>query len=197
MISAIVLAAGESRRMKVLGGKQLLPLGSSTILETTIDCVTASQIDETLVVLGSRAAEISQRIASKPVKLIINSLYLSGISTSIVAGISAADPKAEAYLLVLGDQPFVPYQVIDRLLKEFENCKQSIIIPSFAGRRGHPLIFAARFQKQLLSLTGDVGARGIIASHEANVVEVPVESAGILLDIDTQEEYSKHVVDQG
>jgi molybdenum cofactor cytidylyltransferase len=192
MTSAIILAAGEAKRMRMAAGKQLLPWGKSTILETTIDSVTASNVDETLVVLGYHADAIRTKIAAKPIRTVINPDYLRGMSTSIIAGIAAADARTQAYLLVLADQPSLSYQVINRLLEAFEKHRHSIIIPTFGGRRGHPVIFAASYKPELLGLSGDVGARGIIERHGADVIEVAVCSEEILLDIDTQEDYSKY-----
>lgn len=197
MISAIILAAGQAKRMGLPAGKQLLPFGMSTVLETTIDYITASEVDETLVVLGYRSEEIGKRIAAKPVKTVVNPDYRKGMSTSIIAGIAASDARTQAYLLVLGDQPFISHQVINRLLNAFEHDRLKIIIPAFGGQRGHPVIFPASYKQELLNLRGDVGARQIIARHEPDVAEVQVDSEGILLDIDTPEQYSKHATNTG
>jgi molybdenum cofactor cytidylyltransferase len=190
MISAIILAAGQAKRMGLPSGKQLLPLGKSTILETTIDYIIASEVDETLVVLGYQSEEISRRIAARPVKTVVNPDYLKGMSTSIAAGIAASDTRTQAYLFALGDQPFISTQVINLLLRAFEHDRSKIVVPIFDGKRGHPAIFPASYKQELLGLKGDVGARQVIARHEQVVAEVQVDSEGILLDIDTQEEYS-------
>ncbi|HEY4711825.1 MAG TPA: nucleotidyltransferase family protein, partial [Dehalococcoidia bacterium] len=102
MISAILLAAGESNRMGQ--PKQLLPFGQSTILERTIDTLLDSAVSETIVVLGYRDEEIRKTIAGKPVKIAINPDYQQGMSVSIIAGLKQIDKRARAVLIAPGDQ---------------------------------------------------------------------------------------------
>jgi molybdenum cofactor cytidylyltransferase len=187
-VSAIVLAAGEAKRMGKL--KQLLPLGQSTILEKTIENVTASEADETIVVLGHRAGEIIPRINRTPVKIIVNPRYQDGMSSSIIAGLMAVEPEADAVMLVLADQPFIYGQVINRLLNEFRNHRKGIVIPIHRGKRGHPVIISLRYRAELLALEGDIGAREIISRHSEDAHEVEVDSPLITIDIDTEEDYN-------
>ena len=190
MISAIILAAGESKRMGLApGGKQLLPLGDSTILEKTIDNVVASAVDETIVVLGYSAAEIRSKIDCRPVKIVLNSEYRNGMSTSVIAGLKAVEAGTEAILLVLGDQPFIRSQVINRLISEYKSHDKGIVVPSYRGKRGHPVIISLSYEYLLLSIKGDVGAREIIYHHPDDVLEVEMDSVEITIDIDTPEEY--------
>jgi molybdenum cofactor cytidylyltransferase len=187
MVSAIILAAGEAKRMGRL--KQLLPLGQSTILEKTIENVVSSQVEETIVVLGYQAEKILPRINSAAVKITVNPLYRDGMSTSIIAGLMAVDAKAEAIMLVLADQPFIDSQVINRLLGEYQRHHKGIIIPVYRGKRGHPVIISLRYKAELMALKGDIGAREIMALHPGDMHEVRVGSPGITVDIDTEEDY--------
>jgi molybdenum cofactor cytidylyltransferase len=188
MISAILLAAGESNRMGQ--PKQLLPFGQSTIVERTIDNLLNSAVSETIVVLGYRDEEIRKTIAGKPVKLVINPDYQQGMSTSIIAGLKQVDKRARAVLIALSDQPFINSQTITSLVEAFIANNRGILIPVYQGRRGNPVIFAIKYKGELLNLKGDVGGREIIKRHPDDVLEVAVNCEGVLLDIDTMENYT-------
>lgn len=163
MLSAIILAAGESKRMGK--PKQLMPLGKNTLLEQAIDNLLNSSVDETIVVLGHKAEEITKKIASKPVKIVINPDYQQGMSTSIVAGLIMVDPRSRAVMLALGDQPLVTSQTINQLIEAFIKHNKGIAVPTYRGRRGHPIIFDIKYKAELFKLKGDIGGREIIQNH--------------------------------
>ena len=169
--------------------KQLMPLGKSTILEQAIDNLLSSTADEVIVVVGYKAEEITKAIAAKPVKIIVNPNYQQGMSTSIIAGLILVDPRVEAVMLALGDQPMVDSQTIDQLIAEFYNHDKGIALPTYKGKRGHPVIFATKYKAELLELKGDIGAREIIERHPEDILEVAVGSEGVITDIDTEEDY--------
>jgi len=191
MLSAILLAAGESKRMGE--PKQLMPLGKSTLLEQTIDNLLNSAVDETIVVLGHRAEEITEVIADKPVKIMVNPNYRQGMSTSIIAGLILVDPRSQAVMLALGDQPSVDSQTINQLIDEFHNHDKGIAVPTHQGRRGHPIIFAIKYKEKLLELEGDIGGREIIKQHPEDVLEVAVGAASVISDIDTEADYQSQL----
>jgi molybdenum cofactor cytidylyltransferase len=182
-VSAILLAAGKSSRMGKL--KQLMPLGDSTILEQTLDNLLGSKLSEVIVVLGHKAEEITKRLSGRPIKIVVNPLYRKGMGTSIAAGLKFVDSQAQAVMLVLGDQPYVDSPTIDRLIDVFSRKKKGIAIPTYKGQRGHPLIFAKKYQAPLSHLKGDLGGREIIRENPKDVLEVPVNCEGIVIDIDT------------
>jgi molybdenum cofactor cytidylyltransferase len=186
MISAILLAAGESKRMGK--PKQLMPLGRTSILEQTIDNYLNSEVNEVIVVLGHRAEEAKRIMAARPVKLAINPNYQQGMSTSIIAGLNMVDSRARAVVIALGDQPFIDSQTLNRLIDEFYNHDKGIVIPVYRGRRGHPVIFAIRYKDELFRLKGDIGGREIIDRYPDDVLEVPVNCEGIYIDIDTNKQ---------
>ena len=191
MVSAILLAAGESRRMGE--PKQLMPFGKTTILEHTIDNLLNSRLGEVIVVLGHRADEVMKKIIIKPIKIAINPIHHQGISTSIAAGLDLVDSQAQAVMLALGDQPLINSQTINILIDEFHHHRKGIAIPTYRGRRGHPIIFATRYKKKLLELKGDIGGRQIIRDHPDDVLEVAVNSESIITDIDTAGDYQSHI----
>ncbi len=188
MVSAILLAAGESKRMGK--PKQLMPFGRSTILEQTIDNLLNSKVSEVIVVLGHKAEEIKQKLATKPLKMALNPVYHQGMSTSIIAGLKLVDERARAIMLALADQPFIDSQVINRLVDEFCDHNKGIVIPTYQSRRGHPIIFAIKYKEELAGLKGDIGGRQIIEHHPDDVLEVAVDSPAINIDIDTTDDYN-------
>ena len=183
MISAILLAAGKASRMGK--PKQLMPLGGGTILEQAIDNLLSSAVSEVVVVVGHRAEEVMKVLDARPAKLVINPDYEHGMSTSIIAGLKAVDSQAQAVMLALGDQPLIDSQAIDRLIDEFSHHDKGIAIPTYQGRRGHPIIFAEKYREKLLKLKGDIGGRQIIKDHPEDILEVAVNCKGIIIDIDT------------
>jgi molybdenum cofactor cytidylyltransferase len=187
MLSAILLAAGESQRMGKL--KQLMPLDKSTIIEQAIDNLSSSAADEVIVVVGYKAEEITKTIATKPVKIMVNPSYRQGMSTSIIAGLILVDPQAQAVMLALGDQPLVDSQTINRLIDEFSKHDKGIAVPTYRGKRGHPVIFAIKYKAELLELKGDIGGREIIKRHPEDIIEVAVDSESVITDIDTEDDY--------
>ena len=191
MVSAILLAAGQSKRMGE--PKQLMPFGQSTILEQATDNLLNSAVDEVIVVLGYRAEEMKKTIAAKPVKIVINPNYQQGMSTSITAGLNLIDSQAQAVMLALGDQPSVNSQIINRLIEEFYHHDKGIVLPTYHGKRGHPTIFAIKYKPELLKLTGDVGAREIIKDHPQDILEVVADSESVISDIDTKSDYQSQL----
>jgi len=187
-ISAILLAAGESKRMGQ--SKQLMPFGETTILEQAVDNLINSTVSETIVVLGHRAEEVMNVITSKPVKIVINPDYQQGMSTSIIAGLDLVDSGTRAVMIALGDQPFVDSQTINSIIEAFVVSDKGIAIPVYQGRRGHPVIFAIGYKGELLRLKGDIGGREIIDQHPDDVLEVAVSCKGVCVDIDTVDSYN-------
>ena len=190
-ISAILLGAGESKRM---GKEKLsLPWGKKTIFEHCLRTLLRSRAGEVVVVLKGPMEEMTLRMRKKKVKVVFNRDYKKGMSASIRRGIRALDSKSNGILIGLGDQPFVKTQTINALIGAFKKGKGGIIVPSFKGRRGHPVIFHRRYEKELLRLRGDTGARRIMDRYPHDVWEGPVKSEGVIKDIDTWEDYRKEL----
>jgi len=183
VVSAVILAAGESKRMG--RPKQLIALGEATILERTIANFLNSRVGEVVVVLGHRAGEIARRIAGSPVTIAINADYRQGMSTSIIAGLRRVSDKAQGVMLALADQPFIDSQTIDQLLAAFTGHNKGIVVPVYKGRRGHPVIFATGYKEALQRLKGDIGGREIIRRNPDDVLEVAVSCEGVIVDIDS------------
>lgn len=189
MISGILLAAGESRRMGQ--PKLLLPWGNTTILEKVVDTYRKAKISELIVVVGANQESLKEILISKPVIMVENPYYQEGMSTSIRKGVEAASNQAEGYLIGLGDQPLITPDIINSLITVFSNEQTGIAICSHKKKKGHPVIFARKFRQALCNLTGDTGGRTIIRQHGAEVRYVDIGSEAIFIDIDTPDDYQK------
>lgn len=187
MVSAILLAAGESQRMG--RPKQLLPFGSSTILGRTIDNLLSSRVDEVVVVLGTRAGAMKQVIAGRQVKVVVNPDYREGMSTSLIAGIERVDSKAQWVMVALADQPLIDKDIYNRLIEGALGCDMGIILPTYRSKRGNPVIFSIKYKDELLGLEGDVGGREILKRHPDDILEVAVGSEGVTIDINNLDDY--------
>ena len=192
-ISAILLAAGESKRMGV--SKLALPWGRKTVLERCVDVLVRSNIKEVVVVLSDRTKALGSRLRGPKVRRVINPNYERGMSTSIRRGVQAVDRKSDGMLIALGDQPLLRTKTINALIHALVQEKGKIIVPIFRGRRGHPVLFGPTFAKELLQLKGDVGARSLLQRHPKSVFEVRTRSEGVVVDVDTWNDYRR--VSQG
>jgi molybdenum cofactor cytidylyltransferase len=171
--------------------KQLLALGDTTVLETTLAAVQRSAVSEVVVVLGASAETIRPRLPAQGLRIVINPAYAQGMATSLQAGLAALSPAATAALMVLADQPFVRPATLDQLIREHSRQAGSILIPAYQGTRGNPVLIPRDFFPELMQLEGDVGCRAIFARHPQAILNVEVEDEGILLDIDNQEDYRR------
>lgn len=189
-VSAIVLAAGMSKRMG--SPKQLMRLGDDkTILHHTLNNLRGSAVSEIVLVLGFAAERVEKEISTQGLKAVHNQDYQQGMGTSLRTGLAAVDPQAAAALIVLADQPFVRSETINQLIVCHHESKSQIVIPTFNGFRGNPVLLDRSVFAELQGLTGDVGCRAIFGNHTENIRKLAVNDIGILLDIDSQDEYKK------
>jgi molybdenum cofactor cytidylyltransferase len=188
-ISAILLGAGESKRMGF--DKLSLPYGKKTILEHCLDVLLRSKVKEVVVVLSNRTKGMESRIRGPRVKIVINPYYKKGMSTSLRWGIQAIDPATQGILIALGDQPSLKTRTVDALIRAFVKRKGKIILPTFRSQKGNPVIFDKKFEEELLRLEGDRGGKSIVEKHRQDVRRVSVKSEGVVKDIDTWKDYKK------
>src|SRR5215831_4376159 len=193
-VSAVVLAGGMSRRMGA--PKQLLRIEGKSLLEHTLATVRASAVHEIILVLGFAADEIEKEVSLQGLKIARNESYQQGMGTSLRTGLAAVDPQATAALIILADQPFVQPATLDRLIKfhgssKAEAARPQIVIPTYRGFRGNPVLLDRTVFPELQGLSGDVGCRAIFGDHTKGIYKLPVDDAGILLDIDSPEDLEK------
>jgi len=187
MIWAVILAAGKSERMG--RAKLLLPLGKRALIETVIDGALRARPDGVLVVLGADRARLEPVIAGYPVRTVFNPDFERGMLSSLVCGLRAVPPDARAVLVFLGDQPPPPASVADRLVAAYKDTGKGIIIPTYRGRRGHPVLIDLRYRHEVGDLDPRIGLRALPRARPDDVLEVRVRTAAVLRDIDTPDDY--------
>ena len=197
-LSAVILAAGTARRMG--RPKLLLPLGDRPLLQHALDAAAASRLDEIVLVLGDEAARVLEGIrlpARLPVRVAVNPDPSAGQSRSLCLGLRAADPRAAAAAILLGDQPRVTGPLIDRVAAAFLGAEVPVARPVYSGphgRRvpGHPVLVARRIWPEVEKLRGDEGMRGLLVRRPEWLLAVPVagDAPG---DVDTPEDYRSAV----
>ena len=190
MINAIVLAAGESRRMGK--PKPLLRFGDRTFLEQIITVLQGAHVDRITVVLGARAESIEGAVDLSGTDVVVNREYRQGQLSSLIAALKAAPPETEAILLCLVDSPFIQTEIVNQVVETFGATKAPIVVPTFGGRRGHPPLFARSMFAQIINAPPEEGARHVVYANEDNVVEVEVAENSILVGIDTPEAYRSY-----
>lgn len=203
-VSAVILAAGTSSRMG--SPKQLLPVpafkekkssvegkGSETqtLLGRVVEYVRRSRVGEIVVVLGHAAAEIRRRVPLEGVRVVVNEAYREGMGSSLRAGLAAVDSQSNAALIVLADQPFVRPATLDRLIARYAAERPQIAIPTYRGFRGNPILLDRSVFSEVTQLQGDIGCRAVFGDHQESILRVPVEDAGILVDIDEVSDVEK------
>lgn len=189
MISAVVLAAGLSTRMG--RPKMVLLVEGKPMLQKVLDALRGARVDETVVVLGPEASKIRSQVRFERERVVVNSRYAQGMSTSLRLGLATVSPEAEAALVVMGDQPFLSSSTIDMVIEGFREGAAPIVVPVYRGVRGNPVLFAKSVFPEAMRVRGDVGARSVVRSYGSRVAEVPVEDEGVLSDLDTPEEYGR------
>ncbi len=194
-LSAIILAAGKSSRMDG-ANKLLLPFQGKTIIEQVVDNITSSGISEVVVVTGWEREAVEKRLRSYPVKIIANSEFNSGMSSSLRKGVAACSVETGGILICLGDMPLISVDILRKLIDTFSaQSGKSIIVPVHEKRWGKPVIFPNTFRNQLLSISGDQGARSILKTHSDSITELPVSNPGVLVDVDNLEQYQQLLTD--
>jgi molybdenum cofactor cytidylyltransferase len=193
MLSIIVLAAGLSSRMKG-AHKLLLPYQEKTIIWHTISQIMEAKsthigISEIIVVVGHNRVGVENALKDCDLPIIFNEKYADGMTTSIQAGIRAARSQATGYMICLSDQPKITAEHYNLLVNAFENQPKAIIIPTFQGERGNPVIFPAALREAILQHTEMTGCKAIVQSHKKQVQMIEMPTAHVLLDIDTPEDY--------
>ncbi|GAA4303603.1 nucleotidyltransferase family protein [Aestuariibaculum suncheonense] len=188
-IALVVLAAGASKRMGQ--PKQLLPWGTSTLLEHSIQTALQAEVKKIFVVLGANHDILKSSIENNPVEIIFNSNWEQGLGSSIskaIHHIQQSDMQFEGVMFMLADQPYITVFYLNTLIRRFKSNNRQIIATSYEhGERGVPVLFDKVYFKELMTLTGDSGAKPIIKAHES---EVDIVFCGIKnIDLDTQNDY--------
>jgi len=192
MISAVILAAGESRRMGAQN-KLLLQIGSEVLIRKFVESVCASAADAVLVVLGHEAEKIKAVLQDQTVRFVNNTCFEEGMTTSIQSGVKAASTESTGLMICLADLPFAETSDFNRLIQAFSDFRRTdsslIIVPVYQGQRGNPVLFSAEFRDKILAHKGE-GCREIVRQYPQSVREVCMENDNLLRDIDTPVDYN-------
>jgi molybdenum cofactor cytidylyltransferase len=191
MIWAMILAAGESKRMGK--PKLLLPYGEKTIIETIVETIVSSNVENTLVILGSDREKIEEKIKNSPVKIVYNRDFRSGMLSSVQCGFKALPQETRAVLVVLGDQPKISADVINKLIDTYKSTGKGIVLPVYKKERGHPVLIDVKYGEEVENLSPEVGLRGTVYNHPEDILEVEVETPSIFQDIDDESDYKREL----
>jgi molybdenum cofactor cytidylyltransferase len=183
-VAALLLAAGSSRRMGT--PKQLLLLGDRTVIRRCADTIFAAGVQDLVVVVNGESKKIVEALAGLPVQIVRNDAAESQMADSVRIGIRALDDRFSGVLVCLSDHPLITPKTFDSIIKAHHRKPDGIIIPHHDGRRGHPALFSRTILNEILS-GGTL--RDIIGKDERRVQLVDVDDEGILLDMDTDEDY--------
>ena len=182
----IVLGAGASTRLG--RPKQTLPFGDTTLLGHVLRDVEGSSLERVVLVLGGAASEALATLTPARAEIVHNDAYGEGCASSLLAGLDAAGPHAEAVMLLLGDMPGVDAPVIDQVAGDWSERRPWAAVTSYRGELGHPFVFAAAAFDDLRALHGDKAVWKLIEEHHERVERIAVERA-LPRDVDTWEDY--------
>lgn len=189
MIRAIVPAAGQSRRMQTQ--KLLLPFRGRVVLRCVVEALLDAGIPEPVVVVRPDAAPLRAALAGLPAQFAVNPDPHSDMLASIRCGLRALPPTTQTIVLLPGDHPAVSAPTVRALLAAFAAGGHALLVPVHAGRRGHPLVFSARFREEILTRHDATGLRGLLREHAGDVAEWPAPDASVLCDLDTPADYAR------
>ena len=190
-VSAIILAAGESKRMGQ--PKMLLSWGDTTVLGRVIEILQAAGIKDILVITGGVREQVEALVAQYGSRTTFNESYTSGeMLSSIQRGLEAQKPQAQATLICLGDQPQVQEGTVLRILQAWEQTGASLLVPSYDMRRGHPWLAARELWDEMLAMHPPETPRDFLNRHAREIRYIEVDNPSVLADLDTPQDYLKY-----
>jgi molybdenum cofactor cytidylyltransferase len=189
IISAIVLAAGESHRMGQ--NKLLLPWRGRTVIESIVTALRECPLSEIIVVLGHDAERVRAVLERESVLFALNEHFAAGMLSSVQCGVRVTSPSADGLLIGLGDQPGLSARIVQPLLDAFAAQKGMIILPAYRGRRGHPLLVGSAWREEIFSLDPAIGLRQLLQRHADEVFLVEIPDEAVLQDLDFPEDYRR------
>lgn len=184
-VAALVLAAGQSRRMGA-ANKLLIEIEGVPMVARAAAAALSSAAETTLVVTGHQADAVGAALAGMTLTLVHNPDHGLGLSASLAAGLAALPSHIDGAVICLGDMPWIGAAVIDSLIAAFDPPGgRAICLPTHRGKRGNPVLWARCFFAEMQSIEGDRGARELIRKYENAVHESPWDDDSVLRDIDT------------
>ncbi len=186
IVAGLILGAGRSRRMAPHNKLLIADKAGKTMIARVTDNVLSSNARPVLIVTGHQATEVEQALGGRPVRFVHADDYADGLSASLKAGIAAVPPECAAAVVCLGDMPLVTGRMIDRLLSMYDPHEgRLIVLPTFRGKQGNPMLWDRRFFPEILQIGGDSGARFLVGKYAECVCEVEMADDAVLRDFDT------------
>jgi molybdenum cofactor cytidylyltransferase len=188
MISAILLAAGQSKRM-VGENKLTKKIRGIPLIKHSVKNILASSVDELIVVLGYQK-EIIEKLIDKneKIKFVFNNNFESGMASSIKMGLNNLSEKTEAFFICLGDMPMINQDVYNQLIKSRNN--KEIIVPTYKGQQGNPILFSKSMKSIIISIEGDIGAKKILEQNKDKILKVKIDDINITKDFNTKDNFN-------
>lgn len=188
-VVALIPAAGFSSRMGAF--KPLLPLGETTVIERTIQVFRSAGLSDIRVVTGFHSVDLRKPLKSKNVRQIENRNFRDGMMASVKTGVASLEPDRKAFFLLPADIPLVRPETLTTLLDSWADGQQNIVYPCFRGKRGHPPLISTGYSGKILAWQGQGGLRSFLEQFEDRSKEVPVADEGIVMDLDTPQDYHR------
>jgi molybdenum cofactor cytidylyltransferase len=191
-VAALVLAAGRSRRMAPLNKLLVKDRDGAPMVARVVDNALASRARPVVVVTGHDREGVEATLTGRPVRFVHADDYAAGLSASLKAGLAALPPDIDGVAVCLGDMPLVAGPLIDKLIAAFDPEEgRAIVMPTFRGKQGNPMLWSVEFLPEMMEITGDVGARHLAGKHADRVAEVEMADDAVLRDFDTPEALRK------
>ena len=192
-IAAIVLAAGQSRRMGQ-ENKLLMEFNHKSVIKTVVGNLVDSNVKHVFVATGHDEDRVVDELAEFEVTMTRNPDYKSGLSTSLRTSLTQVPADYDGVLICLGDMPFVTSDHVNELIDAFNpQAEHNICVPTYRGKRGNPVLWDRKYFQEMMEVRGDVGAKHMIGDYEEFVIEVETRSPGVLTDLDTPQAFAQHV----
>ena len=188
MISAILLAAGQSKR--IIGENKLAKkIQGVPLIKHSVKNILAASIDELIIVLGYQK-EIIEKLIDKnnKIKFVFNKDFENGMASSIKTGLDNLSEKTEAFFICLGDMPMINHDIYNQLIKSKDN--KEIIVPTYKGQQGNPVLFDKSMKEKVLDIRGDVGAKKILELNKDKILNLEIDDQSITKGFNTQDDFS-------
>lgn len=189
-VAAVILAAGGSTRMRG-ETKQLLRWGDGTLIQNAVNIASRARVAEIVVVTGNRADAVTRVLQNTPARVVFNPAWASGRASSVRVGMEGLRRNSNAAIFINADQPFLAAEIIDQIIARYAATLAPIVLPTYNGQPGSPVLFARALFGELAALTGDVGGKALLEKYRAQLERVAIADARAALDLDTPEEYAR------
>jgi len=188
MISAILLAAGQSKRMN--GDNKLVKkIRDTPLIKHSVNNILASSIDKLIIVLGYQKEIIKKLLdKNKKIKVVFNRDFESGIASSIKTGLGHLSEKTESFFICLADMPLVNHNIYNQMIRSKNN--KEIIVPTYKGVQGNPVLFSNSMRDKIMNIQGDIGAKKILELNKDKILNLDINDQSITKDFNTKSNFN-------